>query len=317
MTDLVRATDLERASDVLARAFSAWEDASDWSEEVLRSWWRWRWEGGLSVRSSQGDGFAFADWRSARFRSERLRVVHIGPVGVLPERQRQGVGLSLLAAIEKRARAEGADVLTLTTESRQPAQHLYHAAGYTVLEAVHPGTLVIDGAAVAEAQGLGWLSWAGRLLSTRADAGEATVRPLPRGELLDLSIGPGRPRAIREEALPVYPEATGFEAELHGVARVSIAAFPVVTGSRRRKLRVAQILGVRGEGAALSGAVAAAVTWARDEGCITAFAMPAAGVVPGFKVPGPEVLRFVRPLNDRTAALLSAARAWDERAPAS
>ena len=55
-------------------------------------------------------------------------------IGVEPEQRGRGVGTALLAALATAARRAGVPALSLSTETDNPARHLYARAGYEVIE---------------------------------------------------------------------------------------------------------------------------------------------------------------------------------------
>lgn len=73
-----------------------------------------------------------------------LPLINIHDLGVLSERRGEGIGRSLLAAVERKARALGCSKITLEVqEHNSPARRLYEAVGFAnEIEGEPPGRLL-------------------------------------------------------------------------------------------------------------------------------------------------------------------------------
>lgn len=271
----------------LLRAVFVAPDAMAWTEGLVRAMWTWRWaRTGLSLRTPQG--VIFVDARKAGV----LRLGHIGPVAVTPQKQGEGHGLALLEAVECAARTLKLDALTLTTHN--PA--LYRRAGFEVLERYRPrvASLVPN-----VPPGLGWL------LRVRPRHSH-NVRQLGPWEASLLGCSAPRPGAIHEDPLSPPPPAIPTSAFQCRGATVSAAILPAVAGP------FLQVRGAIGGGTALLAAVDAALLWGLAQGCQTAMSLPGAGNIPRLRwAVGTQSFRMLKPLRE-----LQLAGRYDEQSPA-
>ena len=151
MTDLTirpfLASDYENLPRVLNLAFSNYRDATRYHKSMLHFYREWMWSDGISMALASEDdlyGVLMAGYREAQFQDENLRIVHIGPAGIVPRHRRKGLGTEMMRKVCQIARDEGADLLTLTTESAYGAHRMYRRAGFDVLEAYRPLVYAFD-----------------------------------------------------------------------------------------------------------------------------------------------------------------------------
>ena len=145
MTDIAirpfRESDYESLQRVLNLAFSNYRDATRYHESMLQFYREWMWSDGTSLALASDEalyGVLMAGYREATFEEKRLRIVHIGPAGIVPRHRRKGLGTDMMRQAIQHAREAGADLLTLTTEAAYGAHRMYRRAGFDVLEAYRP-----------------------------------------------------------------------------------------------------------------------------------------------------------------------------------
>ena len=135
------AADYESLAGVLNLAFSNYRDATRYQDPILDFYREWMWSDGISLALASQDslyGVLMAGYREALFEDETLRIVHIGPAGIVPRHRRKGLGTEMMRKVCQKAREDGADLLSLTTESAYGAHRMYRRSGFNVLEAYRP-----------------------------------------------------------------------------------------------------------------------------------------------------------------------------------
>lgn len=256
----------------------------------------------LSVVADDGGGpaaVAFVSERALRWTDARLRAHHLGPVGVSPRRRREGLGSALCEAARAHAEAQGADLLTLTTNPSHPARLLYECLGYTVIERFRPSL-----------RALGPTSY---VMSLAESAPWPSALPGP----------PGRPDALVEEGPRelAAPEALRPRRVRAGDAEVLTLRWPVVARGPGVVVPAysTQLIAVRGRGADQVRAVEAACVYAHHDGSVVAWCHPAvAGPLQGFQRLGaPWVWRMGLGLTAAGRHAVAEAQAYDELGPSS
>lgn len=126
---------------VLAAAFSGYQDANRYHTAMLSFFREWMWKEGPSlVLASENDvyGAILGGIRESIFQGTTLRVLHIGPAGIVPRYRRAGHGTEMMRQLTVLAQKTGVDLMTLTTETVYGAHRLYRRAGFDVLQAYRP-----------------------------------------------------------------------------------------------------------------------------------------------------------------------------------
>ena len=296
-------SDFQVLGPFLDEAFSSYRDATRFAPFLTEFFRKWMWESSLEavvVHDEEGLlGAAMAGERQASFH-DSLRCIHIGPVAVRPDSQRQRIGTRLMRAVEDRATESSADLLTLTTEAAYGAHHLYAAEGYTVLEAYRPLVALLA---------------------------ETYVEPrvameIPLAELLQSPPAwPSRDGVISESIGPCEfpPELLCRAFRTDGAALITLC-WPVVSRIRGVdvEMRATQIIRRYGSGPALEDTVAAAISAAREDksNCIYALPSVATGLTEFSHQGAPLVFRMVKPVSERGRHALERARGYDECCPA-
>ncbi len=295
---------------LLDAAFSSYRDATRFAQPVLDFLDDWAWAARpLSVGLEATDGLvgvALGTLREALWAERPLTAVHLGPIGVRPGHRRRGLGAHLLQAVEERASAHGADVLTLTTEVVYGAWRLYERHGFEVLESyrpvVRPLFPALPGRAGLDAQGV-------ETLDRAAFAARFEPPPARDGAIVERwTAEPDPPRVLRPRW---FAEGTGAVATLR---------WPVLSHGPQGRVQVwaTQILRLRGAGNDRARVLAAAIAGAREDQSVCIYALPTvATALPGFSSRGaPLVHRMVKPLTRAGRRACREATAWDEVCPA-
>jgi GNAT superfamily N-acetyltransferase len=126
---------------VLAAAFSGYQDANRYHTAMLSFFREWMWKEGPSlVLASENDvyGALLGGIRESTFQGTTLRVLHIGPAGIVPRYRRAGHGTEMMRQLTVLAQKKDVDLMSLTTETVYGAHRLYRRAGFDVLEAYRP-----------------------------------------------------------------------------------------------------------------------------------------------------------------------------------
>ena len=297
----LRKRDLPAVGALLDEAFAGHREAMRFEPSLLGLFagWTWRLPGHSLVVDEDGlVGVAMAGRRRAHFAGTRLDVVHVGPIGVLPSARKRGLARSMLARIERDARAKGRDLLTLTTESGYGVHRLYEGAGYRALERYRPSLAALSGTA-------------GEIYAEELDARSFWRRwelfPPRVGAIAEVLEDPPKPGA---ELRPRYLAVDG--------AAVATIDWPVVSRARRqRSLRSTQVVARVGEGEALRRAVTAAAREAAQAGSEVVYALPSLQLEhPLLQPQGPLVVRMVKALSRAAERVLRDATCYDEICPA-
>ena len=141
--------DYQTLASTLNSAFSSYRDATVYTNPMLAYFREWMWADSPSlVLSERGQqkGVLLAGIRAAQFENETIRMLHIGPFGVVRALRRQGWGKQMLRELRLMAEDCGADLLTLTTESIYGAHRLYRREGFDPIEAYRPKLLLLSAA---------------------------------------------------------------------------------------------------------------------------------------------------------------------------
>lgn len=88
-----------------------------------------------AIRSMGFRGALFAGWRAlarSRVEIEAPHGIHLVELQVAPEHRNKGCGALLLGEVERHAREQRVQELSLTTAIDNPARHLYERSGFTV-----------------------------------------------------------------------------------------------------------------------------------------------------------------------------------------
>ncbi len=298
--------DLPQLPAFLDQAFAGTRDATRYTPDVVGFFARWMWnESPVALVLEDDSGLVAASLgalRAAHWNQETLRIVHLGPVAVRPDRQREGLGAELLAATTEIAHASQADLLTLTANASHGPHRLYAREGFQIAEAYRPlerpltrGAPLLESSAALEVEEAAW---------------SASPRPQPP-----------RPGAIAEAVVrPAWTPPSlcprWFLAPNAGVATVR---WPIVTrgGGRERHLHATQIVARWGTGPGMIDAISAAEAAARTDGSACIYTLPSvAEVLPGFRRDlSPVIYRMAKPVSSRGENTLSQAAVWDECCP--
>ena len=138
---LLEDRDYQSLPQTLNAAFSSYRDAAVYSLPMLAFFREWMWEHSPSLAltsDSELVGALLAGYREARFEETPLKILHIGPIGVLRTHRRGGLGSKMLQKATQIARANDVDLMTLTTEAIYGAHRLYRRAGFDIIEAYRP-----------------------------------------------------------------------------------------------------------------------------------------------------------------------------------
>jgi len=292
--------ELADVAELLNAAFAKHRESMHFSADMLSVFagWTWRLPGhSLALRDRGLQAVAMAGQRPATFHGMSLSVVHVGPVGVRPDRQRRGLASTLLRAVEDRAKR--CDLLTLTTEPAYGAHRLYERLGYQVVERYRPSVVALGAA--------GW---------PPVEAARLSAGAFWKGA----SAHDGRPSAIVENTASAPPHVPALGPRYLRVADGAVATidWPVVsrTGGTRH-LKSTQVIAIRGPRRARSAVVHAAARAARAAGSEVLYSLPSVAVEhPRLRPTGPVVLRMAKALTPKGERALAVAAAWDEVCPA-
>ena len=278
-------SDHDRLPAVLAEAFGHYQDALIYSPEVLDLFGSTWWASPVAVvaeRRSELVGVCLAGERDATLDGESLRLVHVGPIAVVPECWHGGVGTTMLRAVLSRTRA---DVATLTVNRVEDVSGFYVRHGFRDIEFWTP--------VARDPQ-----------ISPSRDRVEHRTRA----------------GTVVEQAPPIEPRDSP-RVRVHRIdgAEVRSVLWTVTSrsGSRNRRLQTCQIVHRQGDGEALDIAIDKAVAGARLAGARLIWGRPSLlrGAQGFRKTIGPGVSRMARPLSDRGARLFPSIRAWRPAGP--
>jgi ribosomal protein S18 acetylase RimI-like enzyme len=297
--------------NLLDAAFSGYRNATRFAQPVLDFLDDWAWaEHPLSVGVETVSGLVavgMGTLRQARWQGHNVTAVHLGPIGVLPGHRRRGLGGRLVQALEARARAQGADVLTLTTEVVYGAWRLYERQGFEVLETYRPVVRPLF-SGLPDSSGP-----PDPLHVERVDPAafsDRFVQPEGRADAVveTWTHEPNPARVLRPRYLVCEDAA------------IATMRWPVLSRAPAGRVQVwaTQVLRVCGDGAPRAAVLTQAARFARQDQAVCIYALPTAAVeLPGFSTRGaPLVHRMVRPLTRLGQRLARDAGAWDEVCPA-
>lgn len=297
------AAELAGLAPMLDEAFEGYAEALHYAEGPVAMFSRWCWEparSAVGVADGRVVGAAVASPRGARWRGEPLEVVHVGPVAVLPT-HRGGAGTALMNHIIDRARADGADLLTLTTQRPYGAWRLYRRLGFAVVEAFRP-------------------PWRSRIrLRPPGWAGGLELRPQQWRERVARRAF--RDDAIVERPIPRLPTDNPLKVRCFasGAAGVVTLRWPVLSRTRgpARSVFSVQLIDARGEGRDLERALADAEAAAAEDGATAIFRLPSVRMPDGdWQLTGSALTyRMCRPLTPAGRRAVETATQYDDRAP--
>gem|GEM_PF-1557169 len=306
-----RSVDLPAIGALLDRAFSGYQVSLSFEPSVMDLFWSWDW-GPSKLSLFLGERNApkavvMSSVRMAKWRGRLLTGVHVGPVGVDPDFQRQGYGRKMMEAVEQRALKRGADFMTLTVEARYGAQRLYGRLGYQVIERFRPLLAPLHGKD-------------GRWVGSGMPQG---VSPIEPGFVFRREPAPQRwNSAIVEAPRKIFAADTrlglrGFQFE--DAAAVTVT-WPVrehfAWGTTRG--RITQVLRVSGDGAPLYQVLRGASADALQQGAAGIYGLPSVGLpVTMFRPEGTAfVYRMAKGLTDLGKAAVEGTIAYYEICPA-
>ncbi|MEC7240763.1 MAG: GNAT family N-acetyltransferase [Myxococcota bacterium] len=295
--------DYQALASTLNSAFASYRDATVYANPMLAYFREWMWSDAPSLVLSDGDqqkGVLLAGVRSVRFDGVDLRVLHIGPFGIVRSHRRQGWGTKMLRDLRLLAQNHGADLLTLTTESIYGAHRLYRREGFDPIEAYRPKLSMLSAAS-------------GNLPPFRGTHTCSDIRPIITEEPLGKHLmetgptGPPLPAALRPNRW-----------ELNG-GRAATIQWSIVTrqGDRETLQKVSQVIEwVPGESPEELFQAARERAAAEGSVCLYALGSLSRGL-PQLRAKGSSmVYRMGRALTDKGAFALKAAKHYTEIAPA-
>ena len=267
---------------VLAEAFGHYRDALRYTDEVLALFGQAWWPEGLGVVAEhRGEpiGAILAGTRTAVVEGRQVRLLHAGPVAVLPRFWHQGVGSGMMRALETQG---DADVLTLTVNLIEDVGGFYQRLGFHVVETYQP--------------------WVHDLACSE--------RAAPEGG------GPALTELAPPLGDRPAPRVRTFQA---GEARLQSVIWPVTTkrGGLRHELSTCQIVHREGHGPGLDRACQDLVLAAHADGARLVWGRPhlVAGLV-GFRMSlAPGVARMGKGLTQGGREALARVRAWRPAGP--
>jgi len=304
---ILNEADLAALPAFLDEAFSGTRDATHYTRDVVGFFARWLWdESPVALVLEDKHGLVAASLgceRAATWKDEVLRTVHLGPIAVRPDRQRQGIGAQMLADTQVRARDLGADLLTLTANSAHGPHRLYAREGFRVTEAYRPLELSLapgsPPSTTESSREVGRAEW------------ESSPRPQqPRPGAIAEPVT--RPAWIPKSLVPRWFLGDG--------AGVATLRWPIISRSsgQTREINATQIVQRWGDGPPLFDAIGLAANSATQDRSMCLYALPSvAEVLPGFqRSHSPLIYRMSKPISPAGITALAAAVAWDECCPA-
>jgi predicted N-acetyltransferase YhbS len=293
--------DYEELPRVLNGAFSGYRDATRYSPALLAFYREWMWDGEVSLVLASEEaiyGVLLAGIREAHFGGERLKVLHIGPAGIVQRHRRKGHGSEMIRQMTQAARSAQVDLLSLTTEAAYGAHRMYRRAGFDVLEAYRPLVRMVG-----------------------LPAGEVASNLVLSESQACPPASPGRDKAIVELGPEAPPAPSRMRPRCFEVTggRARSLQWPVITrrGDREDLIHATQL--IHWEGGDRPTALAEAVcSLAAQDGSVCVYALRStATTLPGFQSKGaPVVYRMVRGLSEAGKKAAAEAVAYDEICPA-
>lgn len=288
----VRVADVAALPAFLDRCFVDYVEAPRFLPALLRWFWHSGWAAGPSLGSFGPDGaplgVALGTPRVVRWEDQRLRVLHVGPVAVAPERRGRGLGRTLMEALAELAAGSAFDALTLTTDAEQRAHHLYRRLGFRLVEVARPRLVALTSPTVPVAAPRGG-----------ARVGGVAVE---EGGPLEPVLGALCPEQVTMDhaALTTY-------------------TWPAVVrrGGAEHQVTTVQVVRVEGRAEELPRALAEVTRRASRAGAAAVYAMPGvADRLPGLVGRGrPLVYRMVLGLSPEGRRLASRVAGWDDAGP--
>ena len=312
------AADLNELPQLINRCFASYPETIRMTPGVLKFYKEWFWDNSdfslVDGTNHQLHGVVMAGRRNATYVGKRLDVVHLGPIAISPHMQRRGVATRLLQAIEEKAREEGVDLLTLTTQANQKAHRLYRRLGFGLVEAYRPLVMDLEGmSAEGEAEGTEGWSPVVQMTFSRSDCISE------RWELPEFIPEEMKPRCYNTEVaanhaffgLPDDPAGNGY-------AETAQWQVFVREGQRETLKKVTQITRLSGEPPDIKLVVEAATRQAIRDGSSAIYCVPAVATeLPGFTESGsPMVYRMAKQLTDFGDTAVKEAVRYDEILPA-
>ena len=178
--------DLPTLVPVLGEAFGHYRDALRYTDEVLALFRDTWWQPPLGVVAEDDGrivGAVIAGARDAVLEGRHLRLLHAGPVAVVPTHWHKGVGSAMMRALEV---ADDTDVMTLTVNLVEDVGGFYARLGYSVIETYQPW--VHDPACHERAEPSSESPALGELAPPLADRDEPRVRSFRSGDAVLQSV---------------------------------------------------------------------------------------------------------------------------------
>ncbi|MCP4804345.1 MAG: GNAT family N-acetyltransferase [Proteobacteria bacterium] len=228
-------------------------------------------------------GACLAGERQAVLDGEGLRLVHVGPIAVVPECWHNGVGTAMLKAVHQMTEA---DVATLTVNRVEDVSGFYARQGYRDVQFWTP---FARDPSISPSQ-------------------NRVEQPSARAGLLTELAPPVEPR---DEPRVRIHRVDGAE------VRTVLWRVTTRSGGSLRPLSTCQIVHRSGDGEAFDLAIERAVAAARVAGARLVWARPQLiGGALGFRrTIGPGVARMARPLSERGRRLFPSIRGWTPAGP--
>jgi GNAT superfamily N-acetyltransferase len=296
--------DLKALPQVLGAAFSSYHDANRYHPALLSFFYDWMWGTGPAlVLASENEiyGALLGGFRQAEFQGEPLKVLHVGPAGIVPRHRRKGHGTEMLRQLTHAARQADVDMMSLTTEVAYGAHRLYRRAGFDVVEAYRPIVRRVD----PERENS--MACAGlQVVDGFAVVGNST--PSKPGIIWE--TGPASP------PLPKRLRPRSFQLA-GGTARSLQWSVISRDGGREQAVKVTQLVEWR-PGESPESLLAAVCAMAAQDKSLCVFALPSTvKSLPDFDAKGgPLVYRMARGLTEKGAQAVNQAEGYSECCPA-
>lgn len=299
--------DLKGLPQVLGAAFSSYRDANRYHPALLSFFYEWMWATGPAlVLASENEvyGALLGGFRQAEFQGEALKVLHVGPAGIVPRHRRQGHGTEMLRELTAAARLSGADLMSLTTEVAYGAHRLYRRAGFDVVQAYRPIVRRVDPTDGFDFQDPGLERPDG--FSVSGTAGEKDAQQ----SKTIWETGPTSP--------PLPTRLRPREFQLAGGTARSLQWSVVSRNRGREELVYATQLVHWQPGERPESLLAAVCSMAAQDRSLCVYALPVTvGALPGFDTKsGPLVYRMARGLSEKGQQAVRLAERYAELCPA-
>ena len=295
--------DFDEIPRVLNAAFGSYRDATRYNLGSLAFFRSWMWEDSPSLVLASKDsiyGVLFGGIRDAQYQDQPLKILHIGPAGIVPRHRRKGHGSEMMRTMTQLAREADVDLLSLTTEAAYGAHRMYRRAGFDVLEAYRPLVRLLI-PEMGNAAPHPDLTLSEKASPPRFDSNR---------ENAIVEIGP-EPPALPTRLRPRHYSLAGGEA--------LTVQWPVISrhGEREEIIHATQLLHWR-PGEQPNDLIDSICVLSAQDKSVCVYALRSTSMtLPGFSSKGaPMVYRMVRGLTEKGKTAASQAKAYDEICPA-